>query len=350
MCAGTTAVNSAHLPTVLAFILPATLLPAASFLVEGSTQRLVSGLMILVFAAALSLTSLWAHRSFGERVRLHLALSRRERELSEANERWRAEIAERQQAEASLRQAQKMEAIGHLTGGMAHDFNNLLHVVTGHLSMIGRLADNNPRIRGHVLAAEQAVGQSARLIGSLLSFARRQTLRVEPVNLNMLLQESRPILVRSLGGTIQLQTSLASDLPICKADPAQFQSAILNLVINARDAMPEGGHVWITTSETMLGAEDLQANLDASPGRFVSVSVQDDGSGMTAKVLARVFEPFFTTKEIGKGSGLGLSQIYGFARQSRGHVHLRSEPGAGTCVTLYLPIADAPANTDELAT
>ena len=164
-------------------------------------------------------------------------------------------------------------------------------------------------------------------------------LRVERVNLNMLLREFQPILVRALGDTIQLQTSLASDLPICEADPAQFQSAILNLVINARDAMPKGGHVWITTRETMLGAEDLRANLDASPGRFVSVSVQDDGSGMTAKVLARVFEPFFTTKEIGKGSGLGLSQVYGFTRQSLGHVHLRSEPGAGTCVTLCLPIA-----------
>jgi signal transduction histidine kinase len=217
MCAGTTAVNSAHLPTVLAFILPATLLPAASFLVERSTPRLVSGLMILVFAAALSLTSLWAHRGFGDRVRLHLALNRRDRELSEANERLRAEIVDRQQAEASLQQAQKMEAIGHLTGGMAHDFNNLLHVVRGHLSMIERLADSNSRIRGHIQAAEQAVRQSADLIDSLLAFARRQMLRVERLNLTMLLREFQPILVRALGDTIQLQTSLASDLPICRS-------------------------------------------------------------------------------------------------------------------------------------
>jgi signal transduction histidine kinase len=340
MCAGTTAVNSAHLPTVLAFILPATLLPAASFLVERSTPRFISGLMILIFAAALSLTSLFAHRAFGERVRLHLALRRRESDLREANERLRAEMAERQQAEANLQQAQKMEAIGHLTGGMAHDFNNLLHVVSGHLGMIGRLADANPRIRSHLLAAEQAVRQSAALIGSLLAFARRQTLRVERVNLNMLLREFQPILVRALGDTIQLQMSLAPDLPICKADPGQFQSAILNLVINARDAIVEHGHVWIITRETMLGTDDLRANLDAAPGCFVSVAVRDDGSGMTAEVLARVFEPFFTTKEIGKGSGLGLSQVYGFARQSRGHLDVRSEPGAGTCVTLCLPIEE----------
>jgi signal transduction histidine kinase len=160
------------------------------------------------------------------------------------------------------------------------------------------------------------------------------------VNVNTLLQEFQPILLRAIGNTIRFQTFLAPDLPSCDADPAHFQSAILNLAINARDAMPVGGQLSITTGVTILGQEDLLANPDASPGRFVRVAVQDDGSGMTAEVLVRAFEPLFTTKEIGKGSGLGLSQVYGFMRQSRGHVHLRSELGSGTCVTLHLPVAD----------
>jgi signal transduction histidine kinase len=340
MCAGTTAVNSTHLPTVLAFIIPATLPLAASFLAGGSAVRLVSALMILVFASALSLTSLRAHRAFGERIRLQLALSRQGRALSEANKRLRDEMAERQKAEAGLHQAQKMEAIGHLTGGIAHDFNNLLQVVTGSLSMIGRLAEGNTRVLEYIRAAEQATTQGARLTSSLLAFARRQSLQVERVNLNTLLREFQPLLLRAMGGAIQFQALLAPGLPGCNVDPAHFQSAILNLVINARDAMPEGGQLSIITDVIMLTEEDLLANPDAKPGRFVSVAVQDSGSGMTAEVLAQVFEPFFTTKEIGKGSGLGLSQVYGFARQSRGHVHLRSKPAAGTCVTLCLPAVD----------
>jgi signal transduction histidine kinase len=337
MCAGTTAVNSAHLPTVLAFILPAILPLAVSFLFEGSVPRLVWAVMLLVFASALSLTSWRGHRAFGERIRLHLALCRQDRELLEANERLRNEVAERQKAEARLHQAQKMEAIGHLTGGVAHDFNNLLQVVVGNLHMIGRLADDNIRIHRHIRAAEQAVKQGAQLTGSLLAFARRQTLRVERVDLNTTLQEFQPILLQAIGDTVQLRNYLAPDLPRCEVDPVHFKSAILNLVINARDAMPGGGQLSITTGETILNEVDLAENPDARPGRFVSVSVRDSGSGMATQILAQVFEPFFTTKEIGKGSGLGLSQVYGFVRQSGGHVHLSSNPGAGTVVSLYFP-------------
>ena len=352
MCAGTTTVNSAHLPSVLAFILPATLPLAASFLTDGSALRLVSALMILVFAAALSLTSLRAHRAFGERIQLQLTLSRQGRELADANERLRGEITQRQNAEASLQQAQKMEAIGHLTSGIAHDFNNLMQVVTGNLSMIGRLADSNTQILRCVRRAEQGVEQGARLTSSLLAFGRRQLFRMERASLNTLIQEFRPILLRAIGNTIHFRTDLAPDLPSCNVDPTHFQSAILNLVINANDAMPEGGKLLISTGVTMLGTEDLLTNPDAGPGRFVSASVRDNGPGMTEETVARVFEPFFTTKEIGKGSGLGLSQVYGFARQSRGHVKLCSKPGAGTCVTLYLPawgvtMASAAQTTDK---
>jgi signal transduction histidine kinase len=324
---------------VLAFVLPACLSLAGRLLAEGSSPWRVSGLMVLVFALALSIASARAHRAFGNQIRLRLALSRQGRALAEANERLRAEVVERQKAEASLHQAQKIEAIGQLTGGIAHDFNNLLHVVAGNLSMIRRLAEDD-RILGYVRAAEQATQQGARLTTSLLAFARRQSLRVERANPNALLAEFQPGLRRVINEKIQLHASLAPDLPACMADPAQFRSAIVNIVLNARDAMQDGGRLSITTSVKTLGWEDLEANPDARPGYFVAISVQDSGIGMTEAVLARVFEPFFTTKEFGKGSGLGLSQVYGFARQSGGHVHLHSEPGLGTCVTLYLPVAE----------
>jgi len=213
--------------------------------------------------------------------------------------------------------------------------------------MIERLAEGNSRILGYVRAAEQAAQHGARLTGSLLAFARRQPQRVERVNLNILLEEFERILLRAVDDKIKVRVSLEPGLPDCEADPAHVQSAILNVVINARDAMPEGGQLTIATGVTMLGVEDLSANSDASPGRFVSVSVQDNGAGITAEVLARVFEPFYTTKEVGKGSGLGLSQVYGFVRQSGGHLHLESQPGTGTCVTIYLPVAEEaqPAST-----
>ncbi len=339
MCAGATAVNATHLPTVIAFILPASVPLAASFLDGSTTPRLVSGLMILIFASALSLTSFKAHRAFGELTRLQLAITRQGRDLSEAVERLHGEVSERQKVEASLHQAQKMEAIGHLTGGIAHDFNNLLQVAIGNLSMIGRLVDDHPRISRHVQAAERALQQGARLVSSLLAFSRRQALEIERVDVNTLLQEFRPILLRAIDDKIEFRTEYAQNLPACDLDPAHFQSAVLNFVINARDAMPEGGRLSISTGIRTLEKEDLVANPEASPGRFITVSVQDSGIGMTPEILDRVFEPFFTTKDVGKGSGLGLSQVYGFARQSRGDVRLHSKSGEGSCVTIFVPEA-----------
>ena len=172
---------------------------------------------------------------------------------------------------------------------------------------------------------------------SLLAFARRQSLRAEWVDLNVELKEFQPLLLQALGETIHFSIVGDPRLPLCRVDSTHFQSAILNLAINARDAMPDGGLFTITTGFTMLGKEDLLENPDANPGRFVTVSVQDTGSGMSDAVMAKVFEPFFTTKEIGKGSGLGLSQVFGFVRQSGGHVSLHSTPGTGTCVTICLP-------------
>jgi signal transduction histidine kinase len=338
MCAGSITVNAAHTPTALGFILPASLPLAARFLVLGQTGQ-VSALMVVIFASSLCLISQAAHRAFGDRIRLQLALEREQSRLRETNVRLLEEVSQRRAVEATLHQAQKMEAIGHLTGGIAHDFNNLLQVMIGNMNLISRLGEDNPRIVKYVAAAEQAAMRGAALTSSLLTFARRQTLDIQPVDINALLREFEPLLRRTLGVMIQFDIDLASEMPLCHADPAHFQSAVLNLVINARDAMEAGGVLSITTYVETLAQAELAGNADARPGRFVSVSVRDTGCGMSAEVMARVFEPFFTTKEAGKGSGLGLSQVFGFARQSHGHVRLLSAPNAGTEATLWLPVS-----------
>nr|WP_294509896.1 ATP-binding protein [uncultured Rhodopila sp.] len=337
MCAGATTVNFSHFPTAASFILPASLPLAVCLLFEGPEPRAISAFMVVVFAVSLCCGCLRAHRSFGERIALQFALRRERAKLSEANERLQAEVTERKTIQETLHQVQKMEAIGHLTGGIAHDFNNLLQVIIGNLNLIRRLSRGDAKVVGYALAAEQAAKRGADLTGSLLAYARRQALRSERVDLNRLLTEFQPLLLRSLGGTIAFRMTLETTVPACETDPAHFQSAILNLAINARDAMPHGGTLSVGTGVETLEAEDLAGNPEASPGRFVSVSVRDTGEGMTGEVLTRVFEPFFTTKEIGKGSGLGLSQVFGFARQSGGHVCLVSYPGAGTCATIFLP-------------
>jgi signal transduction histidine kinase len=337
MCAGALSVHSAHLPTAVAFILPASLPLAACFFAQGPAWR-GSALMVVIFASALPVIGLAAHRMFGDRIKLQIALDQQHRKLLEANQRLLDEAKQRRMAEATLHQAQKMEAIGHLTGGIAHDFNNLLQVMIGNMDLIRRLAADNPRVVKYAEAAEQAAQRGAELTGSLLTFARRQTLEAEPVDINALLHEFAPILTRTLGTMVQFDMVLAPDLPACVADAAHFQSAVLNLVINARDAMPEGGVLSVCTGVATLGPVELGDNTDARPGGFVSVSVRDTGCGMSPDVLAKVFEPFFTTKEIGKGTGLGLPQVYGFARQSGGHVELVSTPNQGTVATLWLPV------------
>ena len=347
MGAGALAVNAAHLPTVAGFVLPSILPLAASFLQRGP-ELLVSALMIVIYAAALCAVGWRAHAAFGQRIGLQFALEREQRKLNETHARLVEEMAQRRTAEATLHQAQKMEAIGHLTGGLAHDFNNLLQVMIGNMNLILRLGSDNPRIVKYAEAAEQAAIRGATLTSSLLTFARRQSLAAVPVDINALLREFEPLLIRTLGATVQFEIALTPDLPPCLADPAHFQSAVLNLVINARDAMPVGGVLSVTSGVATLGPEDLAGNPDASPGRFVCVSVRDTGFGMTADVIARAFEPFFTTKELGKGSGLGLSQVYGFVRQSGGHIGLVSTPNVGTEVTLWFKCLVSPASPMDL--
>lgn len=253
-----------------------------------------------------------------------------------------AETRRRQQLEASLHQAQKMEAVGQLTGGVAHDFNNLLTAIIGSLEMIER-TDAPELIRKYATAAMRAADRGARLTQQLLAFSRRQVLRPEIVNVNRLLGEFETLTQRAVGESIDVRFALDARVDPCRIDPAQFQSAVLNLVVNARDATPAGGRIMIETRTINLGGENGALELDLNPGRYIMIAVSDTGSGMTPEVRAQAFDPFFTTKEVGKGSGLGLSQVYGFAKQSGGHVTVESEPGQGTCVRLYLPSVEAPA-------
>jgi signal transduction histidine kinase len=250
-----------------------------------------------------------------------------------------AETERRLHAEQRLHQAHRLEAVGRLAAGVAHDFNNLLTVVAGSLELIGRTAGLNERIQALVFQATRAAERGARLTSSLLAFTRQQIVQTDTLNVNLLISEFLPALKQSMGDTIGLELRLHPDLRPCRADAAQFEAALLNVAINARDAMQERGTLTITTRHQILDHAGLADNPDAKPGAFIAVSLTDTGSGMAQEVLAKAFEPFFTTKEVGKGSGLGLSQVLGFVRQLGGHVIIESTPGRGSVVTLFLPQA-----------
>lgn len=270
-------------------------------------------------------------------------------------QRLHAEAERRQAAEEALRQSQKMESIGQLTGGVAHDFNNLLTVVIGNLELAERSLDKSQeaadgRMRRLLQNAMQGAHRAANLTQRLLAFARRQPLKPEPVNGNELISGMSDLLHRALGETVQIEIVAAAGLWLVEADPIQLESALLNLAINARDAMPEGGKLTIETCNAFLDENYCRQHAELSPGQYVMLSVSDSGSGMTREVLDRAFEPFFTTKPAGQGTGLGLSQVYGFVKQSGGHVSLYSEPGHGSTIKVYLPryIADVrPQDTRE---
>jgi len=246
---------------------------------------------------------------------------------------------ELEQARAALAQAQKMEAVGQLTGGVAHDFNNLLTVITNGLDLLsGPLRDEGQR-RRIIDSAQRAAERGAKLTQQLLAFSRRQPLRPEIHNINRLIGEFEAVLRRACPEPIEFEIDLSSRPMSANIDAPQFETALLNLVVNARDAMPGGGTLRISTGVERIDAGRAKLMSDIPPGNFVTVAIADDGEGMSSEVRARAFEPFFTTKEVGKGSGLGLSQVYGFVAQSGGHVGIDSTPGAGTTVTLYLPSA-----------
>ncbi|HEY1257739.1 MAG TPA: ATP-binding protein [Stellaceae bacterium] len=246
------------------------------------------------------------------------------------------ETTDRHRVEEMLRQSQKLKAVAQLTGGVAHDFNNLLTAVVGCLELI-RLQAADERTANLAAAALRSANRGAVLVQQLLAFASRQELRAEATDLDALLRDIEVLLARTVGDSVDIVLDNAPGLWRCEIDAAQLEAAVMNLVINARDAMPRGGRVTLRTRN--LTAEALPADADLRPGEYVALAVEDNGEGMTHEVMARAFEPFYTTKETGKGTGLGLSMVYGFARQSGGEVRLESTRGAGTCVTLYLPRA-----------
>ncbi|MBV9150661.1 MAG: response regulator [Alphaproteobacteria bacterium] len=289
---------------------------------------------------------------------LEQRVEERTQALEQSNRELRIEMERREEAEAALRHAQKIEALGHLTGGIAHDFNNTLQVILGNLGMVARRLDETSadRVRlGELIRTAMRAGERAAMTTrQLLAFGRRQPLAPTPVDINRLISGMQDLLQRTLGEAIEVEIVLGARLWQALLDPNELESAVINLAVNARDAMAAGGKLTIETANTYLDAAYAATEEDVRPGQYAVISVSDTGSGMSREIADKAFDPFFTTKDVGAGSGLGLSQVYGFIKQSGGHAKIYSEPGEGTTVKLYLPrliasdAADGP--TDMAAT
>jgi signal transduction histidine kinase len=296
----------------------------------GTQRSLLIGVIVLALAAAALLAFAVARET-----RDHA------RALTGHNRALENEIAQRERAEAQLRQAQKMEALGQLTGGVAHDFNNMLAIIVGNLDMLIRRLSGQEKLLSLAENALSGANRAAALTKGLLAFSRQQPLAPKPTDVNKCVAEMSELLRRALGEHIAVETVLAGGLWRAFVDPPQLESAILNLAVNARDAMSEaklgGGRLTIETSNAFLDKTYADAHEEVEAGQFVLVAITDTGGGMTSEVMERAFDPFFTTKRLGEGTGLGLSQVHGFLKQSRGHIKLYSELGVGTTVKLYLP-------------
>jgi two-component system, cell cycle sensor histidine kinase and response regulator CckA len=249
------------------------------------------------------------------------------------------DVTEEKRAADRLRQAQKMEAIGNLTGGMAHDFNNLLGVIIGNLELTARFVADDAETKQLVQEAVDAAVSGAELTRRLLAFARQQPLRPQRIEANEVVTDIVRLLRRTLGENIEISLDLADDLWPVVADPVQLEAGLANLATNARDAMPRGGRLTMATGNRQLDADYAAAHAEVTPGDYAAIEVTDSGSGMAPEIVDRIFEPFFTTKAPGKGTGLGLSMVFGYIKQSGGHIAVYSEPGVGTTFRLYLPRA-----------
>ncbi|MBS0644045.1 MAG: response regulator [Proteobacteria bacterium] len=338
MCAGAATVHAAHLPSTLCYVLPASLPAAVMFLMRDSRLDIAVGVMIGIFAVSLCLAGLNYRRWFNASTSARMTLARQTAELAEMNERLRAEIESHHATAAKLQQSQRLEAMGRLTAGLAHDFNNLLMAIRGSAEVAAHQTPPGAPAPRFLATIMTAVGRAATLTQRLLAFGRVQTLDPQAIDVNEALQAMQGLLTTTLGGLAELALVLDRSPAVAVVDPPQFEQAVLNLVINARDAMPDGGRITISTRICEL-AEEGRA------GKFVCVAVSDTGHGMTETEREHAFDPFFTTKEIGKGSGLGLSQVYGLAEQSGGTARIESEVGEGTTVSIYLPAAPAAASS-----
>jgi signal transduction histidine kinase len=304
--------------------------------------------VIKVVAAVLSAMWLWSRLpqaltlpSPAALRQANQALEQQLRERDAAAAAMQREMAEHEQAEAILRQAQKMQAVGQLTAGVAHDFNNLLLVIAANLELLETRIKHEPTLRKYVERALQSVDRGALLTQQLLAFASRQPLNPVTFDPGMLIGAMSDILADTLGDSVELRTRLPEEVWLVEADPYQLESALLNLASNARDAMPAGGTLLLEVRNQRIEADLVLEADKIEAGDHVAMVLSDTGTGMTAEVRAAAFEPFFTTKPVGTGSGLGLSQVFGFIKQSHGHVTLESEAGRGTTISLYLPRSTA---------
>ena len=352
MSAGALVSLAYHLPTYIAYVFSAVMPLSSIFILDGRTVHVTMGGMLVVFASALTFAAHHFNHAFVSGLRLNLDLSERTEELTQrteeltqrteeltaANSRLEAEIAQRKVAEDQLHQAQKMEALGQLTGGIAHDFNNLLTAVIGNLELAQKRTGGDPQTAGLLHAAQSAAERGATLIKELLTFARRQPLHPQAVDVSAVVDDAEKILKQTISPDIRLLIRAEPGVRPAWVDSNQLELAILNLALNARDAMARGGRLQIACENRR--AEPGNSPPDLAPGDYVIVSVSDTGTGMSDATLVHAFEPFFTTKEVGRGSGLGLSMVQGFAAQSGGAVHIVSSLGEGTNVTLWLPRAE----------
>ncbi len=250
------------------------------------------------------------------------------------------DIAEQKAAQEQLRQSQKMDAIGQLTGGVAHDFNNILTVITGTIEILAQAVADRPDLAAIAKMIDEAASRGANLTQQLLAFSRKQPLQPRDVDINFLVTDTAKLLRPTLGEQIEIALMLESDAWHAMVDPSQLSTALLNLAINARDAMPEGGKLTFETGNVVLDEAYAEVNPDVTPGHYVVLAVSDTGAGIPAEIRDHIFEPFFTTKEVGRGTGLGLSMVYGFIKQSHGHIKVYSETGHGTTIRIYLPRSD----------
>ena len=290
------------------------------------------------FIAVQNALSLATEQVRASRGMLEAKVTERTRELELTNTELTEQMSAREKAEGQLRQIQKMEAVGQLTGGIAHDFNNMLAIVISSLGLLKRRLERGDQdVARFADSALDGARRAATLTSRLLAFARQQPLAPEVLEVNRLVSGMSELLQRAIGQTVKIETVLGAGLWRAFADSAQLESTVLNLCVNARDAMPEGGRLTVETSNAFLDEAYVATESGVLSGQYVQISVTDSGTGMTPEILARAFDPFFTTKRLGMGTGLGLSQVYGFVKQSNGHVKIYSEPGSGTTIKIYLP-------------
>jgi signal transduction histidine kinase/CHASE3 domain sensor protein len=292
-------------------------------------------------------------RPCGSRASVHLVISGRPLRDASGSLSGAAlvfhDVTASRETERLLQQAQKLDAIGKLTGGVAHDFNNMLTVISGTTETLVAALQDQPNLLKTAALIDQATERCAELIQHLLAFARRQPLQPRNININETVLDIAKLLRPTLGEQVEIETILGQDVAVSRIDPSQLANSLLNMAINSRDAMPEGGKLLLETKNVLLDDAYAHANADVVPGPYIMLAVSDSGAGMPAEVRDKVFEPFFTTKEAGKGSGLGLSMVYGFVKQSGGHIKIYSEEGHGTTIRLYLPLAGGPAETAAAA-